>query len=198
MSKTEIYQKAIAEIDQVYQKETSLEEFDGKKYTKEFLYAQRMVDMINDFKPDADEAQLLAARCQHFCRWDIPRSQYPMDKKGYHTWRTYLYTYQADKAADVLSSIGYDNGTIDRVKAMVSKSGIKINMDTQLIEDVICLVFIQYYVEEFSLKYTNDIPKLFDIIQKTWRKMSEDGHNAALGLPIKPELMSILKSALAE
>lgn len=197
MVASEQYIKAVKAIDKIYQNETATEQSAGVTYPKEYLYARRMVDMLTRFNPEADEAQLLAARCQHFCRWEVPRSDYPMDKKGYHTWRTFLYTYQAQKAAEVLASAGYDNEAIERVKIMVSKQGIKVNSDTQLIEDVVCLVFIQFYVEEFSQKYTDDIPKLYDIIQKTWRKMSEAGHDAALKLPIKAELMDTLKSALS-
>lgn len=197
MTNSEEYIKAVRAIDSIYQNEKTTEQSAGITYPKEYLYARRMVEMLNKFHPQADEAQLLAARCQHFCRWDIPRSNYPMDKKGYHTWRTYLYTYQADKAAEVLLAAGYDDATIQRVRIMVSKQGIKQNSDTQLIEDVICLVFIQHYVEEFSTKYSEDLPKLFDIIQKTWRKMSASGHEAALLLPIKPELMDTLKAALS-
>lgn len=197
MVPNEQYSKAVKAIDLIYQNETATEQSAGITYPKEYLYARRMVEMLARFYPQADEAQLLAARCQHFCRWEIPRSSYPMDKKGYHAWRTYLYTYQAQKAAEILLSAGYDADTVERVQKMVSKQGIKVNADTQLIEDVICLVFIQYYVEEFSLKYADDIPKLFDIIQKTWRKMSPAGHAAALELPIGPELMDTLKAALS-
>jgi hypothetical protein len=197
MATSEQYIKAVRAIDLIYQNETATELSAGITYPKEYLYARRMVEMLTKFYPQADEAQLLAARCQHFCRWEIPRSSYPLDKKGYHTWRTFLYTYQAQKAAEILLAAGYDDETVERVRVMVSKQGIKVNADTQLIEDVICLVFIQYYVEEFSHKYADDIPKLFDIIQKTWRKMSDAGHAAVLQLQVKPELMDTLKAALS-
>ena len=197
MATSEQYIKAVRAIDLIYQNETATELSAGITYPKEYLYARRMVEMLTKFYPQADEAQLLAARCQHFCRWEIPRSSYPLDKKGYHTCRTFLYTYQAQKAAEILLAAGYDDETVERVRVMVSKQGIKVNADTQLIEDVICLVFIQYYVEEFSHKYADDIPKLFDIIQKTWRKMSDAGHAAVLQLPVKPELMDTLKAALS-
>lgn len=197
MATSEQYIKAVRAIDLIYQNETATELSAGITYPKEYLYARRMVEMLTKFYPLADEAQLLAARCQHFCRWEIPRSSYPLDKKGYHTWRTFLYTYQAQKAAEILLAAGYDDETVERVRVMVSKQGIKVNADTQLIEDVICLVFIQYYVEEFSHKYADDIPKLFDIIQKTWRKMSDAGHAAVLQLQVKPELMDTLKAALS-
>ena len=197
MNHTEYYAVATESIDLLYGQEKTTEIANGEELPKELLYAQRMVAMLLWFYPQADEAHLLAARCQHLCRWDIPRSDYPLDKKGYHAWRTYLYQYQAGKAADVLRSSGYDDDTVSRVSCMVSKTGIKTIQDTQLIEDVICLVFVRYYLEDFSERYKDDLPKLFEIIQKTWRKMSDQGHSAIMKLPLNPHLMATLKAALA-
>jgi hypothetical protein len=37
------------------------------------LYAQRLTDWVLRLSPDATEELRLAARCQHICRWEIPR-----------------------------------------------------------------------------------------------------------------------------
>lgn len=57
-------------------------------------------------------------------------------------------------------------------------------------EDVICLVFLEFYFEPFAKKYTED--KMIDIVQKTWRKMSEEGHEAALKLPLSEVSLSLV------
>ncbi|NCB60081.1 MAG: DUF4202 family protein, partial [Gammaproteobacteria bacterium] len=64
-----------------------------------------------------------------------------------------------------------------------------------MLEDVICLVFLQYYFAEFAK--VHDEAKLIDILQKTWRKMSEAGHQAALSLPLPDEQKTLIAKALA-
>ena len=75
---------------------------DGTVAPKELIYGRRMTDELNRFAPDAPESVQLAARCQHIRRWKIPRQDYPMDKAGYHKWRTTLYKFHADQAAAIL------------------------------------------------------------------------------------------------
>ena len=72
---------------------------------------------------------------------------------------------------------------------------IKKNEESQIIEDVICLVFLDYYFEEFAAKHTDE--KIIDILQKTWTKMSEDGHAAALKLSFSDKSLSLIQQALA-
>ncbi|MBU3903733.1 MAG: DUF4202 domain-containing protein, partial [Gammaproteobacteria bacterium] len=83
-----LYQAAIAAFDKANSEDPNLEVFEGKTYPKELLYAQRMTDMQERFAPDTSEAVKLACRAQHIQRWKSPRSDYPMDKKGYMLWRT--------------------------------------------------------------------------------------------------------------
>ena len=42
-------------------------------------------------------------------RWQIPRAAFPMDRAGYLHWRTTLYDFHADRAAEVLRDVGYDD-----------------------------------------------------------------------------------------
>ncbi|MCT7653654.1 DUF4202 domain-containing protein [Oceanimonas sp. NS1] len=65
----------------------------------------------------------------------------------------------------------------------------------QILEDVICLVFVQHYLEDFAAGHDED--KVVDIIRKTWRKMSEQGHQAALALPLSPAMQALVGKALA-
>ena len=137
--------------------------------------------MLNRFRPDADEPQKLAIRAQHIERWKSPRNAYPMDRIGYLTWRKDLYKIQANTAADLLQQAGYSDEPVERVRNAVAKKNIKGNPDTQLLEDVTDLCFIEYYMLEFVNKHPDySEEKWIEIIQKTWRKMSDEAHEFAL------------------
>ncbi len=198
MTLTSLYQSAILLIDKAYQVETNIEKVEGKSYPKEYLYSIRMVEELLSFKPGATELELLAARCQHLYRWDIPRNDYPVGRKGYHDWRGYLYQYQAGKAAEIMQHVGYDEKSINEVKQIVSKQHIKLNVSAQLIEDVACLVFLKYYISDFVKKHQDDKTKLVRIIHRTWGKMSKKGQEAALQLNIDPDLLKLILKALEQ
>lgn len=187
--------KAIIAFDEANAADPNKEIWQGKRYPKELLYGQRMTACLAIFEPNASEALQLAARCQHICRWEIPRNSYPMDKKGYHAWRNYLKKYHAEKAGSILENVGYEVDTIKTVQKLLQKRQLKQNADTQILEDVICLVFLEYYLENFATHYTEE--KLIDILQKTWRKMSENGHKAALQLSLSKEMSTLIGKALA-
>lgn len=158
---------------------------------KELLYAQRMSEMLGRFAPDAAEAVQLAVRAQHIRRWTVPRRDYPMTKEGYYAWRTGLYTFHADTAGDLMRQGGYDEEIVARVMAAVGKRGLKINPETQLLEDVADLVFIEYYMLGFAgSKPDYDEEKWLGIVRKTWNKMSEKARRFALSGAVKlPEAL---------
>ena len=167
---------------------------------KELLYGRRMSDMIGRFAPDASEASQLAVRAQHIQRWKVPRNQYPMTKEGYHAWRTGLYTFHADTAGELMRQAGYDDAMIERVKKAVGKRGIKSNPETQLLEDIADLVFIEHYMLAFAQsKPDYDEEKWLDIIRKTWKKMSKNAQAFALSGKIKlPEpLVPLITKAIS-
>ncbi len=175
------YDKALALIDAANGEDPNLVNADGKDWPKELLYSERMTDMLGRFNPDADDAMKLAIRSQHIQRWKSPRNAYPMDRIGYLKWRKDLYKIQANTAAKLLVQAGYGDNVIDRVKNAVAKKNIKGNPDTQLLEDVTDLVFIEYYLLEFFAKHRDySGQKWIDIIQKTWQKLSDKAHEFAL------------------
>jgi len=190
----ERFQQALNDFDSVNSKDPNEELVEGKTYPKELLYSQRMSNRLNEFEPDASEALQLAARCQHICRWEIPRSAYPTGRKGYNQWRSKLKTFHADKAATILGNIGYEEEMIERVRFLVLKKQLKRDADTQALEDVICLVFLEYYFTKFAAKHPKE--KVIDILQKTWRKMSEKGQQAALKLPLATTSLQLIQEAL--
>jgi len=167
---------------------------------KELLYGRRMSEMIGRFAPDASEAARLAVRAQHIRRWTVPRNSYPMDKEGYHAWRTGLYTFHADTAGELMREAGYDDAMIERVKKAVGKRGIKVNPDTQLLEDIANLVFIEHYMLAFAAsKPEYDEAKWLEIIRRTWGKMSKNAQAFALSGKIKlPEpLVPLITKAIS-
>lgn len=189
------FEKAIATIDQKNAEDPHIEIYDGKEYPKELLYSQRMSEKLLEFQPDASDELQIAARAQHICRWKTPRSEYPMDRPGYLRWREDLKKFHADLTADILREVGYDEEFIKRVSFLIRKKLIKKDEESQTMEDVVCLVFLQFYFDDFAAKHEDE--KVVDIVQKTWAKMSPQGHNAALQLPLSKESLRLIKEALA-
>jgi hypothetical protein len=185
------FQAAIAAFDQANAEDPNKEKTDGKEYPKELLYSQRMSEMQERYAPEASEAVKLAVRAQHIQRWKISRSAYPMDRIGYLQWRTGLYKFHAETAGRIMQEAGYDDEMIARVKSIVSKKGLKVNPETQLMEDVVDLVFIEYYMAGFAAQHPEyEEAKWIQIIHKTWQKMSTRAHDFALAGKIKlPEAL---------
>ncbi|MEJ1223074.1 DUF4202 domain-containing protein [Sediminicola sp. 1XM1-17] len=186
--------KAYELFDKANGQDPNKEVFQGNLYPKEVLYAHRMTQKLLEFEPGASEALRLAARCQHICRWEIPRETYSMDRVGYLKWRQDLKKFHADKASSILKAVGYDQATIEKVVFLLEKKQLKKNEDTQTLEDVICLVFLEYYFEPFVVKHSEE--KLIDILQKTWRKMSGKGHEAALKIGFSESSLKLVQKAL--
>lgn len=194
MKNLEKFNKAIELFDQANSLDPNKEFFEGEEYPKELLYAIRMSEQLNKFAPDASEALQLTVRCQHICRWEIARDSYEMNRVGYLTWRKDLKDFHAKKAAEILNLVGYSNETIEQVEFLLLKKQLKKNAETQTLEDVVCLVFLEFYFLKFSKKYAEE--KLIDIIQKTWKKMSEKGHEAALKLDFPEAASALISKAL--
>lgn len=166
----------------------------GNAVPKELLYALRMSAVLTEFAPDASEALQLAARCQHIRRWTVPREDYPMDRKGYLQWRTYLKKFHGEQATEIMQAQGYDSVTTKKVVALLNKKNLKRDAEMQTLEDVICLVFLRFYLADFMKKHPEE--KIVSIIAKTWKKMSEAGHAAALKLEFSPEEQAVIAQAL--
>ncbi len=193
----ERFSRAMALFDAANAEDPNLDE--GQP--KELLYGLRMSDMIGRFAPEASEAAQLAVRAQHIRRWKVPRNTYPMTKEGYHAWRTGLYGFQADTAGELMRQAGYDDAMIERVKKAVGKRGIKSNPETQLLEDVASLVFIEHYMLAFAQsKPEYDEAKWLEIVRKTWKKMSKNAQAFALSGKVRlPEpLVPLITKAISQ
>jgi len=187
-------EQTLAAIDAANLQDPNLETIDGSAVAKEWIYSQRMSQHLAAFSPDAPELLQIACRAQHICRWKIPRSEYPMDRAGYKKWRTELAKMHGDLTGRLMLEQGYGAAEIERVKDLLLKRGLKRDQDVQTLEDVVCLVFIEYYLEDFAAKHDED--KLIDIIRKTWNKMSDPGHQAALKLPLSESMLNLIDKAL--
>lgn len=187
-------EKTLAEFDALNAQDPNTEIIDGTAVAKELLYSQRMTARLQNFLTSASEELQLAARSQHICRWKIPRTDYPMDRQGYKKWRLDLAVFHGETAANIMMKNGYTDEQIKRVKDLLLKRSLKRDEEVQALEDVVCLVFLEFYLEDFATKH--DEAKLIDIIQKTWNKMSENGHTAALQLPLNNQMHSLITKAL--
>lgn len=190
----EHYQAAIAAFDRANAEDPNREMAEGVEYPRELLYAQRMSGMQERYAPQASAAVRLAVRAQHIQRWKIPRANYPMDRQGYLQWRTGLYKFHAETAGNLMREVGYGEEMMDRVKTIVSKKGLKVNPETQLMEDVADLVFLEHYLTGFAAQHPEyDEEKWMQIIRKTWQKMSLHAREFVLAGRIRlPEALAPL------
>jgi hypothetical protein len=191
---TTLFQIASERIDAENAQDPNQEVFQNVTYPKELLYSNRMYQKLMDFYPNASEAIQIASKAQHICRWKIPRESYPMDRVGYLTWREDLKKFHAKITSEILQKAGYDDTFIARVCFLIEKKLLKKDKETQLLEDVICLVFLEFYFEAFAQKH--DTEKLENIVIKTWNKMSEEGHREALKINFSPESLALIKKVL--
>ncbi len=189
------FNEALRRIDAANAEDPNQDFVDGVAQPKELVYSQRMSAWLERLAPDASEALRLATRAQHIRRWTIPRSDYPMDRPGYHRWRTTLGRFHADTAGTILGETGYDETTIARVQSLLRKERLKSDPETQTLEDVICLVFLENYFTDFARQH--DEAKLLGVLRKTWAKMSPQGQQAALGLELPAAARAIVEKALA-
>lgn len=192
------FNHTIAAFDAINAQDPNQLLLDGTEQPKELVYAQRMTDMLNRYAPEASEALKLAARAQHIQRWTSPRSDYPMTKPGYMQWRSNLKNHHASVASKVLKDHHYDDKTIEEVSALLKKEGLRSNPDTQTLEDVIVLAFLEHDLEAFVEKYSDySEDKFLTILRKSYMKMSDKGRAAALSLITIPKhLLPVVQKAI--
>ena len=195
MESSERFNKAIAEFDLLNAQDPNHRTVDGEDVPFELFFANKMTEWVFRLNSNASEIVKLAARCQHICRWEHPRSGYPEGRVGYLAWRKDLKTFHATKSAEVLRKVGYDEDTIERVRAINLKKDLGRDPDVQLIEDALCLVFLDNQFDDLIAKTPEE--KMLNILQKTWGKMSDGAHEQALALELSAEASGLLSKALS-
>jgi len=195
----DMFNTAKALIDAANSEDPNKEISEAKTWPKERLYSHRMSNMLERFAPDVDDEMKLAISAQHIQRWKSPRDAYSMDKKGYYQWRTQLYQFHADTVCALMKQAGYADEQLERVNQAVAKKSLKTSSDTQLVEDIAALVFIEHYMQAFVDNHPEyDEAKWLSIILRTWNKMSDAGKKFALSGQLKlPEpLVPLIEKAI--
>ena len=142
------------------------------------VYGERMSQELARRASDASEHLQIAARGQHVERWKIARSSYPDGRAGYLAWRTDQARAHAERVTGLMADAGYAPEDRDRVARLLRKEGIKRNPEMQMLEDVICFVFLRFYLADFRVQHADeDIER---IVAKTARKLSPDARAAAV------------------
>lgn len=185
---------ALHSIDDYNKKDPNIENWKGTDYPKEYLEAIKRTNWLEKIAPNASNALKIATRSQHIGRWEMPRNTYESSRIGYLTWRSDLAKHHARKTSEILQKLNFDTYTIEKVQELNLKKGIKTNADAQTIEDVLCLVFLENHIDDFAPSQDEGV--LANIIQKTWKKMSDLGRAEALKISYKPEILAFLKKAL--
>ncbi|WP_428548061.1 DUF4202 domain-containing protein [Profundibacter sp.] len=194
---TEQFNAVIAAIDAVNAEDPRKIMVDGAEYPYETVYADRMTETLERMYPDASELLRIAARAQHIRRWQIPRDTYPRNREGYQKWRLEMRQLHADLVGGIMRENGYSDEDIALVGSYLRKERLKREADSQALENVVDVVFLAYYWDEFVAKFPHyDDDKLIDIVGKTLRKMSSHGHQAALALDMPPETAKIVMAAV--
>lgn len=183
--------RAIEALDAIHAEDPRLEE----GTPQELLYAQRMSDCLHRLDPYASEALMLAARAQHLRRWSIARESFPLGPVGYKRWRKALTDMHVQVSSATLKDVGYDMSTIGRVEALIRKEHLKGDAESQLLEDVVCLLFLEHEFPAFAARHEND--KVVDILRKTWSKMSARGHTEAFKLSWGKSAQDLVLQAVA-
>ena len=190
------YEAAISLIDEAHAQDPNITIVDGHDVPYELHYAQKMSHYLKLRCPDASPILKVAIRAQHFRRWEIPRDSYPMTKAGYLNWRAFLKRRQGDLASAICIGCNFTTEEAEQVAKLIRKEDLKKNEQTQILEDVACLVFLDDQFEAFEKEH--DEKKIIGILRKTWGKMSEKGHQLALKIPMSESSKELIGKALAE
>ena len=164
------FEAAVAAIDARNAGDPNRIVIDGVERPKEQAHAELVSAWVRRLDPDADDAQLLAARAHHLRRWALPRTDFPEGRAGYLRWRTEAKKRHAEDVATVLAGVGYDAPTIERVQAIITKRGLGTDPDVQVHEDALCLVFLETQLDALLDQLGEE--RSIAVLAKTAKKMS--------------------------
>lgn len=191
---SERLRKAFEKIDDLNNEDPARIVVDGEEIGAATQYGRRMTEWVKKLNPDASEELLLAARASHLQRWQSPRSEFPDGRKGYLAWRKRMYDFHAEKADAVMTDLGYDEDAKYQVNFYIHKRCLETNRDVQFLEDAACLIFLEHELPEFAEKTPE--AKLIRILQKTWGKMTEQGHIEADKLSLPEASVALIAEAM--
>lgn len=193
----------LSDIDNINQTDSNTTLVDGIEHPKELIYGQRMSQCLAKHWPDASELLQIAVRAQHIKRWHLKRSEFEQGKAGYYQWRIALGVFHGELTASIMLENGYTDEQAEQTATIIRKDlirqrKVKINDDSQTLEDVACLVFLEHYFDDFASQYiaSDNEAKIIRIVKLTWNKMSEKGHDIALTLSLPKHLAELVGKAL--
>ncbi|KAG8533384.1 uncharacterized protein KY384_002167 [Bacidia gigantensis] len=189
------YAKVFHLIDSAHGEDPKKVTVNGKETPYELLYSNKMSNYLEKRDPSASIVLQVAIRAQHLRRWEVPRDSYPMTKVGYHGWRTFLKKRQAELARQMCLDSGFQADEADRVGHLIRKEDLKQDQETQILEDVACLVFLDDQFEQFETQH--DEAKIISILRKTWGKMTERGHDLAFEIPMSDRCKELVTKAVS-
>ncbi len=184
---------ALDAIDEANADDPHTIEIGGEVRPKEQAHAELMTEWVKRLDPDAQDAQLVAARAHHLRRWALPRSDYPEGRAGYLRWRTAQAKRHAAEVADIVTAVGYDDAFAAEVSAIVAKRGLATDPRVQTHEDALCLVFLQTQFDELADKLGDD--HMAEVLAKTLAKMSPAARQIAGDLSLSDRAAALLEAA---
>jgi hypothetical protein len=185
------FESAIRRFDEENARDPNTLVWEGGAHPRELVYAQWLTAWVLKLCPDASESLLLAARCQHLCRWMRPRDSYPMTRPGYLQWREDLKHFHAAKAGEILHQVGYSETEVARVQALNLKKNFPQDPESRVLEDALCLIFLERQFAELAGRTPDD--KMVTVLRKTWRKMTPAARALAANLSYDTHQSSLLK-----
>lgn len=185
---------ALRRFDDENARDPNRERAGAVEWARELLYARRLTDWVLALNPAASEPLRLAARCQHLCRWEIPRDSYPADRPGYLRWRRDLQHFHARRAGEILTAVGYEPDVVGRVQSLNLKQDLGRDPELQVLEDALCLVFLQFQLADLVRRTEEE--KVVNALRKSWAKMSEAGRAVAMTLDYGDAERALIRRAL--
>lgn len=198
-------ENVLTAIDDINRQDINITLLESKEHPKELLYGQRMSACLAQHWPQANELLQIAVRAQHIKRWHLKRTEFAQGKAGYYQWRIALGKFHAELTANIMREHGYSDEQAKRTASIICKENLKdksssqLNADSQTLEDIACLVFLEHYFDAFAnnyLKQDNEA-KIIRIVQLTWKKMSAEAHSIALKMTLPEHLADLVKKALS-
>jgi uncharacterized protein DUF4202 len=189
------FETALRRFDEENARDPNRQLKDGMAVPRELVYAQWLTEWVLRLNPEASEALRLAARSAHLCRWAIARDSYPMNRAGYLRWREELKKFHARKAGEILRETGYAEEIITRIQGLISKSAFPADPESRVLEDALCLVFLERQFGELAGKSSDE--KVINALQKAWKKMTPLAQEMALKLTYTPREKELLDRAFS-
>jgi hypothetical protein len=188
------FRAAIGAFDRLNAEDPNQEIIDGRPHPRELVQAERLTAWVMVLAPEASEQLRLASRCQHLCRWMIPRDRYPMTRSGYHEWKNELKRFHAAKSGEVLRGVGYADPFTQAVQNLNLKKNFPADPEARVLEDALCLVFLQFQLADLAAR--TEEAKVINALQKSWKKMTDRAREIAVGLNYSASERALIEKAL--